>query len=147
MPGLSGFYTNFDAWAHVLLRVALGLVLLPHGLQKLFGMFGGPGMAGMIGNLQKFGYPVSLAPLFAWMIALLEVGGGILLIIGLFTRPVAFAVLIFMLEAARFHYGIGGFFWTLRGNEYPLILAAISIYLIIRGSGSYSVDEKMSKEF
>lgn len=144
-PGLARLYDNLDVWAHLLIRVALGLVLIPHGMQKLFGAFGGPGMGGFIGTLQKVGYP--MAEVWGWLIALLEFGGGILLVIGLFTRPVALAVLIFMLEAARFHLGIGGFFWTLRGNEYPLILAAVALYLIIRGAGPYSVDAKMSKEF
>ena len=80
------------------------------------------------------------------MIALLEFGGGILLIIGLFTRPVALLVLIFMLEAARFHLGVGGFFWTSRGNEYPLLFAAVALMLVIRGGGPYSVDARMKKE-
>ena len=147
IPGLAKLYANFDEWAHVLIRVALGVILIPHGMQKLFGAFGGPGMAGFIGTLQKVGYSPAVASVFGWVIALLEFGGGILLIIGLFTRPIAFAVLIFMLEAARFHYGIGGFFWTGRGNEYPLILAAISLYLLIRGAGPYSADARMRKEF
>lgn len=145
IPGLTKLYDGLDAWAHVLIRVALGLVLIPHGMQKLFGSFGGPGMRGFAANLQKVGYP--MPDVWAWLIALLEFGGGILLVIGLFTRPVAVAVLIFMLEAARFHLGIGGFFWTARGNEYPLILAAMALYLIIRGGGPYSADSKMSKEF
>ena len=146
-PGLAAIYANLDLWAHTLIRVALALILIPHGMQKLFGSFGGPGMANFTGLLQKFGYSPAVANLVAWPIALLEFVGGIMLLVGLFTRPVAFAVLIFMLEAARFHYGLGGFFWTGRGNEYPLILAVISIYLIIRGAGPYSVDAKMSKEF
>lgn len=147
IPGLAKLYANLDQWAHVLIRVALGAVLIPHAMQKLFGSFGGPGMGNFIGMLQKVGYSPSMAPLFGWLIALLEFGGGILLILGLFTRPIAFAVLIFMLEAARFHYGLGGFFWTGRGNEYPLILAAMSLYLLIRGAGPHSLDAKMGKEF
>ena len=147
IPGLARFYANFDEWAHVLIRVALGAILIPHGMQKLFGALGGPGMAGFIGAMQKIGYSPEMVPILAWLIALLEFGGGVLLVIGLFTRPVALASLIFMLEAARFHYGVGGFFWTGRGNEYPMILAAISIYLLIRGAGPYSVDAKMGKEF
>ena len=146
-PGLAKFYANFDGWAHVLIRVAIGAILIPHGMQKLFGAFGGPGMTGFIGTMQKVGYSPTMAPILSWMIALLEFGGGILLVIGLFTRPVALAVLIFMLEAARFHHGVGGFFWTGRGNEYPIILAAISLYLLIRGAGPYSADARMGKEF
>lgn len=147
IPGLAKVYANLDNWAHVLIRVALGAVLIPHGMQKLFGSFSGPGMSGFIGTLQKVGYSPAIATISGWLIALLEFGGGILLIVGLFTRPIAFAILIFMLEAIRFHHGVGGFFWTGRGNEYPLILAAISLYLLIRGAGPYSVDAKMGKEF
>ena len=53
----------------------------------------------------------------------------------------------FWIGTPQYWLGIGGFFWTLRGNEYPLILAAVALYLIIRGAGPYSVDAKMSKEF
>ena len=147
LPGLAKLYASLDEWSHVLIRVALGAVLIPHGMQKLFGAFGGPGMSGFISMLQKVGYSPTIATISGWLIAFLEFGGGILLIIGLFTRPIAFAVLIFMLEAVRFHHGVGGFFWTSRGNEYPLILAAISLYLLIRGAGPYSADARMSKEF
>ncbi|ARQ01836.1 DoxX family protein [Pseudorhodoplanes sinuspersici] len=150
IPGLARVYANLDEWAHVLIRVALGAILIPHGMQKLFGAFSGPGMTNFIGLLQKVGYSPAVASMFGWIIALLEFGGGILLIIGLFTRPIAFAVLIFMLEAVRFHYGRAGtMFWTAPGSgfEYPLILAAIALYLLIRGSGPHSVDARMGKEF
>ena len=137
IPGLAKVYAKFDELAHVLIRVAFGAILIPHGMQKLFGAFGGPGMTGFIGAMQKIGYSAEMAPFLSWLIVLLEFGGGILLVLGLFTRPVALAALIFMLEAARVHYGIGGFFWTGCGNEYPLMLAAISLYLLIRGAGPY----------
>jgi putative oxidoreductase len=143
-PGLAKLYDGLDTWAHVLIRVVAGLILIPHGMQKLFGSFGGPGMDNFIATLAKVGYP--MAAFWGWIIALLEFGGGILLVIGLFTRPVALLVLIFMLEAARFHLGVGGFFWTARGNEYPLLFAAVALYLVIRGGGPYSVDSKMGKE-
>lgn len=145
VPGLAKLYSSWEEFAYLIMRVAAGALLIPHGMQKLFGAFGGPGMGGFIGTLRKVGYP--MPELWGWMIALLEFGGGILLVIGLFTRPVAVAVLIFMLEAARFHLGVGGFFWTARGNEYPLLFAAVALMLVIRGGGPYSVDAKMSKEF
>ena len=143
-PALSKIYSGWEELAYLLLRVAAGAVLIPHGMQKLFGSFGGPGMNGFIATLRKVGYP--MADMWGWLIALLEFGGGILLVIGLFTRPVALLVLIFMLEAARFHLGVGGFFWTARGNEYPLLFAVVALMLVIRGGGPYSVDAKLSKE-
>gem|GEM_PF-5191414 len=78
----------------------LGAVLIPHGMQKLFGAFGGPGMTGFIGSLQKAGYSPAMASILGWIIPLLEFGGGVLLIIGLFTRPIALAVLIFKRPAS-----------------------------------------------
>jgi putative oxidoreductase len=143
-PGVAKVYAGWEEWTYLLLRVAAGALLIPHGMQKLFGSFGGPGMSGFIATLRKVGYP--MADLWGWMIALLEFGGGILLVIGLFTRPVALLVLIFMLEAARFHLGVGGFFWTARGNEYPLLFAVVALMLMIRGGGPYSIDAKMNKE-
>jgi putative oxidoreductase len=145
-PGLSKLYSSFDEWGYLLIRVAAGAILIPHGMQKLFGSFGGPGMANFIGALQKVGYTPAAAPFLGWLIALVEFGGGILLVLGLFTRPIAFAVLIFMLEAARHHLGVGGYFWTRQGNEYPLFFAAVALYLLIRGGGPYSLDSKMGKE-
>lgn len=144
VPALSRVYSGLEEWAYLIVRIAAGALLIPHGMQKLFGSFGGAGMSGFIATLRKVGYP--MADMWGWMIALLEFGGGILLIIGLFTRPVALLVLIFMLEAARFHLGVGGFFWTSRGNEYPLLFAAVALMLVIRGGGPYSVDARMKKE-
>jgi putative oxidoreductase len=146
-PRLSRLYSSLGDWAHTLLRVALGLILIPHGMQKLFGAFGGPGMNGFTGVLQKYGYPPGFSTFIAWPIMITEFFGGILLVLGLFTRPVAVAVLIFMLEAARFHWGLAGFFWTARGNEYPLILAALAFYFIVQGGGRLSADAKLRREF
>ena len=88
--------------------------------------------------LGKLGYP--MPALFGWAIALTEFVGGILLVLGLFTRPVALALLIFMLESTRFTYGMGGFFWSKGGAEYSILLALCAVYFLIRGGGPYSVD-------
>ncbi len=148
IPGLATLYANFDEWAHVLIRVALGAVLIPHGMQKLFGAFGGPGMAGFIGAMQKVGYSPAMATLFR----LADRASRIRRRHPADHRPVhapgrARVADLYAGSCSRFHYGVGGFFWTGRGNEYPMILAAISLYLLIRGAGPYSVDAKMGKEF
>ena len=145
IPALGPLYANTYDWASLILRVGLGAILIPHGMQKLFGTFAGPGMTNFAALLGKLGYP--MPEFWAWAIALTEFVGGILLVLGLFTRPVALALLIFMLESTRFTSGMGGFFWTKGGSEYSILLGLCAIYFLIRGGGPYSVDAKMRKEF
>ncbi len=146
-PGLSKLYSSLDQLAYLLVRVAVGCILIPHGMQKLFGAFGGPGMTihrhAAEGRLLAHSWRRCLV----WLIALLEFGGGILLVIGLFTRPVALAVLIFMLEACASITASAVFFWTGRGNEYPMILAGGLALSADPRRRPYSVDAKMGKEF
>ena len=144
IPALGGVYSSLDELAGLLLRVACGALLVPHGMQKLFGMLGGDGLEGMAGFLDSIGY----SPGMAWATALgsLEFFGGILLALGLFTRPVAFAVVVFMVQAFLFHYP-NGFLWTQQGFEVPVLWGAVALYFVIRGGGRYSLDAKLGKEF
>jgi putative oxidoreductase len=145
IPAFGTLYANTYDYASLILRVGLGAILIPHGMQKLFGMFAGPGMNNFIALLGKLGYP--MPGFWGWAIALTEFVGGILLVLGLFTRPVALALLIFMLESTRFTSGMGGFFWTKGGAEYSILLALCAVYFLIRGGGPYSLDARMGKEF
>lgn len=144
IPALGEIYANLYDWAAVILRVGLGLILIPHGMQKLFGVFAGPGMTNFAALLAKLGYPMPTG--FAWLIALTEFVGGILLVLGLLTRPVALALIIFMLESTRFTSG-KGFFWSAGGAEYSILLLLCGVYFLIRGGGPYSLDAKMGREF
>lgn len=145
IPALGGLYRSLDGFSHVLIRVALGGLLLPHGLQKLLGWFGGRGLEANTALFAKLGY----APAWLWanIVVATEVVGAILLIVGLFTRPAALAVGIFALNAAIFTHARGGFFWSNGGSEYSLLLLACSIYILIRGAGPVSVDRAMGREF
>lgn len=145
IPALGGVYKSFDGLALLLLRVACGGLLIPHGMQKIFGMFGGS-VEGTGQFFSNIGLEPGLA--LAYYIGILELVGGTLLVIGLFTRLVAIQVVAFMLIGAfYFHWGLGGFFWTDKGNEYLLMWAVVAFYFVIRGAGPMSVDAKMAKQF
>jgi putative oxidoreductase len=116
-----------------------------HGLQKFFAWFGGAGIERTAQLLDKFGYP---APLFlTYVIASLETFGGALLVVGLFVRPVAFAMVIFMLFAVHYTSVNSGFIWFRGGCEYSLTILFISFYYLINGAGPLSLDHKRGREF
>ncbi|MCL4801070.1 MAG: DoxX family protein [Burkholderiales bacterium] len=84
---------------------------------------------------------------WAYYVACLEFFGGILLVLGLFTRPVA-ALFVGFLYVAAFHYKIvRGYWWTQGGTEMPLVLLLVAITLLLRGGGEYSLDRKWGREF
>jgi putative oxidoreductase len=143
-PALGGAYTALDAYAHLVLRLAAGLMFVPHGLMK-FGFLGGPGLSGVAGFLGGQGYwPGAF---WAPFLATLETVGGVLLAIGLFTRPVAALFFIQMLFIVNFHWG-NGFLFTNQGGgyEYPLMWLAVIFYFLVRGGGPMSVDRAMGRE-
>lgn len=143
IPALGGVYAALEPYSLPLLRVAAGLWFVPHGMQKLFGAFGGGGISGTAGFLGNVGYTM---PVFwATVIAFLEFFGGLALAVGLLTRPVALAFFIFMVNAAIFH-SANGFFWTNAGLEYPALWAIVALVFVIRGGGYLSVDRAWGRE-
>ena len=121
------------------MRVTVGLMLVPHGAAKLFG--GGiAGTAGMLGSL-------GFAPAGLWAAGLigLEFFGGMLLAIGLLTRPVAAAVVVFMAVAFTIHWPT--WFWNAGGAEMPLLWGVAALFFAVRGGGRYSVDRLIGREF
>jgi putative oxidoreductase len=143
IPALGRLYVRLADTAWLLLRLVVGLNLVPHGMQKAFGSFGGPGMEGFAGSLAKMGYPAPT--LFAWLVMLTELVGGILIALGFLTRPAALALLIFMGFAVMTHFS-RGFFWSTGGFEYPLMWGVAALFFLIRGGGPYSVDRAIGKE-
>jgi putative oxidoreductase len=143
LPFLAPLYGSLSPLMEPMVRAAAGLLLVPHGAQKLFGAFGGGGLAGSGQFLESIGY----APGFLWALALggLEFFGGILLALGLFTRPVAAAVALFMLQAVLFHAS-NGYFWPDGGFEYPLFWGIVALSFAVRGGGPYSLDAKLGRE-
>ena len=123
------------------LRVATGLLLVPHGAQKLFGVFGGHGLEGTGQFFVNIGFLASEA----LTVALTEFVGGLLLAAGLFTRVAAGFVAGFLLVAMWFH-SANGFFWTDGGFEYPLLWIVVAVSFVVRGSGRFSVDRLIGRE-
>ncbi len=116
--------------ALVVLRLVLGAVMIGHGYHKVYGHL--HEFAGFVGSL---GIPSWLG----YVSAFTEFGGGILLIAGLLTRIVAFAVLVDMMVAiAKVHWKHG--FMGNGGYEFPLALWAIAFALIFFGAGAISID-------
>ena len=118
---------------HALLRIGAALLFMQHGLQKLFGMFGGFG-----------GTPGDTAPLWSQMglAGVLETFGGLLLLLGLFTRPVAFLVAGEMLVAfIQAHLPRGGVPLE-NGGEVPLLYMLIFLFLLGNGAGPASLDHR-----
>jgi putative oxidoreductase len=143
LPGLAGLYRATEIFSWPLLRIATGLFFVPHGMQKLFGFWGG-NIASTIEGFAKQG--LEPAAFFAYYIGSLEFFGGLFLIIGFLTRPVA-ALFVGFMAVAAFHVHITiGWFWTNRGMEVPIYLMLTCLALLIRGAGPLSVDRAIGRE-
>jgi len=127
---------------YALARVWFGLLLLPSGYEKVFA----DGVTRIAaGNILKTGfYP----PMFwAWVVALLEFFGMILLALGLGTRVVAFMMAIELAVIAVTIQGPNGWFWTARGTEFQVALLFVCLAFVCGGGGRYSLDRKLGREF
>lgn len=140
--------TKTDAgWAIASVRVALGLVMFPHGAQKALGMFGGGGISGTIGFFQSVLH--TPAPVTMLVIAA-EFLGSIGLIIGLGTRVAAAGILAVMFGAVAMVHAKVGFFMDWGGSmqgegfEYHVLAMGMAIALIIAGGGRASVDRRIA---
>ena len=143
VPGLAGIYAALDTYSWPLIRVATGLFFVPHGMQKLFGFWGGD-LAKYAEGFAKLGFHPGM--LWATYIGSLEFFGGLLLAIGLLTRPIA-ALFIGFMAVAAFHVTIQrGYFWAGGGMEIPLYLMLICLAILIRGGGAVSVDRLLGRE-
>jgi putative oxidoreductase len=126
MPALA----SLQPYARSLLRIVAAFMFSLHGFQKLLGFFGGMGGKGGIASF----------PTLPWFAGCLELGGGLLLLLGLFTRPVAFvlsgemAVAYFMAHFPR------GLFPIINGGELAALYSFLFLYLVTAGPGPISGD-------
>lgn len=129
--------------ACLVLRLVLGLIMIPHGMQKLFGVFGGPGLAATAGFFAEIG--LTPGGFWAWVAALVEFGGGILLIVGLLTRVAAFLLAVQMATAIlKVH--VPRFFVSEGGMEFALALTAMAVAVLLLGGGPLSLDRTIGLE-
>jgi len=140
-------FQTANSWSILIIRVMLGIVMFPHGAQKLFGLFGGYGFSGSLGFFtEKMHIPV----FFAFLAIMAEGLGSIGLIIGLLTRVAAFGILCNMIVAIWMVHWPHGFFMNWFGNqkgegfEYHLMAIAICLALLISGGGKWSVDRAIA---
>lgn len=138
--------TLFDTtggYGALALRVPVGVILAAHGAQKLFGWFGGYGLAGTAQWLESIGLAPGL--LMALLAGGAEFFGGLALLLGLLTRPAALVAAFTMLVAiVSVHIG-NGLFMANNGYEFALALLAASVALALQGAGRLSLDGLVAK--
>src|SRR5256886_6510305 len=132
----------------LVMRLTLALVFFPHGAQKVLGWWGGPGASATIQGMGKMGMPPALTVL----IMAAELGGSLLLILGLLTRLAAFGIGCVMAGAIFLVHSKVGFFMNWAGTqkgegfEYHLLALGLAIALLVKGGGALSVDRALSGE-
>jgi len=125
----------------LVLRLVVGLTIAAHGSQKLFGVWGGSGMNGWTQVVQRL--RMRPARPLAWIAAVSEFGGGLLLALGLLSPLGSLAIIGAMLVAIATVHLSKGFWVTKGGFEFNLTLIGASAALAITGPGAYSLDSAL----
>jgi putative oxidoreductase len=133
MADLNSFYASWTPRLLSVLRIIAAFLLMAHGAQKLFGFLAPPGMPSFPPFSQM------------WIGGVLEFFGGLLLLLGLFTRPVAF-ILSGMLAVAYFQMHAPGGFWPLQNKgELAVLYCFVFLFLSVAGGGEWSVDRLLRR--
>ena len=120
--------------ARLILRLTLGVIMIAHGWQKIApGGLGGVGAA-----FESMGVPGGA--FFGPLVALLELVGGIAMVVGVATPVVGWLFALTMLGAIFLVHGADGFYAGQGGFEFVLLLGVVAVYLALTGPGRYSVD-------
>src|SRR6266700_698482 len=140
VPGLARLYEALAPLSYALIRLSLGVFLIPHGFAKLFQ----DDAINASRNFVNFGWSYPLA--WAYFIGTIEFFGGIMLAIGLATHIVAAA---FVIEMTVISFGVlwPVWSWGRRGMEYALLMGIVSLAIFFRGGGRYSIDHYLGREF
>ncbi|MFT7110023.1 MAG: putative oxidoreductase [Psychrobacter glaciei] len=125
-------------------RLAVGILFMAHGAQKLFGWFGGYGLEGTAGWMASIGLEPGL--LMATLAGSTEFFGGLFLVLGLLVRPAGVLLAITMVIAIFTVHFANGVFMSNNGYEYALVLLVVSLGLVVRGAGSLSLDAIVQKK-
>jgi putative oxidoreductase len=146
IPALGPLYAKLTRLSYPMIRAATGLILMPHGAQKLFGWFGGRGLEA---TGSGFAQNLGLEPGVFWaaLVGGTEFFGGLCLVIGFLTRPAALGVTILMTVAILTVHLPKGFFWGQGGYEYPLLWGLIALAIAFRGGAEMSLDRAIGREF
>ena len=143
MKALHFLFKTQDSTAPLIARLALGLVMFPHGAQKMLGWFGGYGFSGTMGFFTgKMHIPAG----FASLAILAEFAGSLGLLVGALSRVAAFGIATVMAVAILTTHATNGFFMNWYGNqkgegfEYHLLAIGLALVVMIHGAGKASVD-------
>jgi putative oxidoreductase len=136
-----------ESWTGLILRVTLGVVMFPHGAQKLLGWYGGYGFSGTMGFFTE---QMHIPAVLAFLVIMAESFGSLGLIVGLFTRVAAFGITCIMVVAIAMVHWPHGFFMNWFGKqqgegfEYHLLVLGICAVLLIWGGGRWSADREIA---
>jgi putative oxidoreductase len=149
-PALGSLYATLAPWAEMLLRVAVGLAFVPHGLRNTFGFFPNTGVrahsiALLAEQLDRDGWRPG--KLWAPLISGTQLVAGPLLALGLFTRVAAVPLVIFLIVTNFERWRVGKYFWNQLGLEYTLMWTIATIYFLVHGGGAYSLDRLLGWQF
>jgi len=142
------FQTN-ESNASTIIRIVLGLILFPHGAQKMLGWFGGYGFNGTMGFLTG---TAGLPWIMAFLVVAIEFFGAIALIVGFATRIVAVGIISLFTGIIATSHLQNGFFMNWYGNlkgegyEFHLLIIGMAIALLVSGAGKWSVDYALQKK-
>jgi len=142
------FNTNNDLTGFII-RLTIGLILLPHGAQKLLGMFGGYGFSGTMGF---FTGTMHLPWIIAFLVIIIEFFGSLSFLAGFASRIWAILTIILMIGIIATSHIDNGFFMNWFGNqkgegyEYHLLVIGLCLATLVNGSGKYSLDKFISKD-
>ncbi len=140
----------YASLTEAMLRVAVGLALVPHGLRMTFGFFASTGqplrnITMLAEYLNKQGYrpgkPLAVA------ISLTQLVCGPLVALGLFTRPAMMPIVLFLLVTNVERWRVGRYFWNQLGLEYTLMWTIAALYVLVHGGGAYSLDRLFGLNF
>ncbi len=136
-------FGTYPSWSLLIVRLGLGVVFFAHGAQKVFGCFGGGGLAGTIAGFRQMGIP----PAATVAAALVECFGGLAILVGFLARPAALGLIVVMLVAIAKVHASQGFFlnWMMtpgkgHGYEFNLALIAMALAIAVGGAGACSID-------
>jgi len=143
------FATDTQSWSLLIARVTLGAVILPHGMQKALGSFGGFGLEATLGYFMSNGMPF----LLGLLVVMAEFLGSLFIILGLGTRFMAFSLFITMFGAMVIGGHVQhGFFMNWFGNQagegmqFFILTLGLGLIGMISGGGKYSIDGLISKK-
>ena len=143
-------FRTSDSVAPTVARLALGLVMLPHGAQKTLGWFGGYGFSGTMGF---FTGTMHIPALFAFLAIMAESLGALALLSGALSRVAALGIAVVMTVAIVTTHRANGFFMNWFGNqkgegiEYHLLALGLALIVLICGAGKMSVDALIARRF